>query len=384
MRRISRDAWLLVVLSLILVLMTVLAVISQTQELRQPPLSAGSNQPDGALALHLWLKELGYRVDADPQSHFQMPDRASVALLLQPTVTASDEELAQIDEWVRDGGVLILAGITPATVLVAEHFDFDLAFNPIAAGGLTGQLPVLNSPPQLDEVQGNFRSSWLAQESDYLVLFAERGSPVIVSTEVGEGLLIVSASAFPFSNKGLQASGNSQLALNVISAGGRPDLIWFDEWHHGLQAGAPAVSGPVDWLRQTPTGQALLYSVLVILAALALSGRSFGRPLVLQERRSRRPPVEYITAVANLSRRAGHRRAVLADYHYRLKRGLGYRYRLDPRLPDHEFVKRLATVDAAVDESTLTGLLARLNHPQPSEAQLVQLANEASEWIKET
>lgn len=384
MKRVSRDGWLLIALSLILILLTVLAVISQTQEFRNPPLSVTSNEPDGARAFRLWLEELGYQVNVDPQRTFQVPSQVSVALVLQPTVPASEQELARIEEWVRQGGVLVLAGLSPATVLIADHFDFDLSFDPLSSTELTGQIPLLNSPPQQDEVRGSFRSTWLAQEDDYLVLFADEGSPVVVSSEVEDGLLIFSASAYPFTNEGLREKGNSQLALNVISAGGPVDAIWFDEWHHGIQGGQPTVSGVVDWLRHTPAGRSLLYSALVILGALALSGRSFGRPLALQEHRHRRPPIEYITAVANLSRRARHRQALLADYQFRLKRGLGYRYRLDPRLPDNEFVQGLAKVDAAVDTDALFALLSRLNQPQPSEAQLVQLAKEASEWIKES
>jgi hypothetical protein len=384
MKRISRDAWLLAGLALILIVLTVLAVISQTQELKSPPLSADSTQVDGGRALRLWLETLGYHVAADTQRQFEIPEQAVIALLLQPTAPASESELAQMEAWLRQGGVLILAGITSTTLFIAEHFDFDLSFNPGSVAGVTGQSPLLTSPPQEDKVQSDFRTGWRSQENEFVVLFAEGDLPVVVSTEVGDGLLILSTSAFPFSNEGLSVPGNSQLALNVISAGGGPSLVWFDEWHHGLRAGSPAISGPLDWLRQTPAGRALLYSMLVILVALTLSGRSFGRPLTLPERRIRRRPIEYITAVANLSRRAGHRRAVLADYHFRLKRGLGHRYRLDPRLPDDEFVRRLVLVDAAVDADTLSGLLARLSQPQPSEAQLVQLAQEASQWIKES
>ncbi len=384
MRRIPRDAWLLAGLSGLLIGLTILAVISQTRELGSPPLSAGSDQPNGAHALRLWLEELGYEVAAETQEKFEIPERATIALMLRPTAPVTDSELALLEAWLRQGGVLVLAGITPTTMLIAEHFDFDLSFNPGSTAGLTGQSPLLTSPPQENEVQGDFRTSWLSQDDDFLVLLATGDSPVVVSAEVGDGLLIVSTSAFPFSNEGLREPGNGQLALNLISAGGGPGLVYFDEWHHGLQAGTSSISGPVDWIRQTPAGRALLYSVLVILVALALSGRAFGRPLTLPERRARRRPIEYITAVANLSRRAGHRQAVLADYRFRLKRGLGYRYRLDPRLPDDEFVNRLALVDAALDTDALSELLARLNQPQPSEAQLVQLAKEASQWIKES
>ena len=59
---------------------------------------------------------------------------------------------------------------------------------------------------------------------------------------------------------------------------------------------------------------------------------------------TRRSPLEFINAMANLHRRAGQRRAALRHYHDQLKRRLGRRYRLDPSLHDAEYVTRLFLV----------------------------------------
>jgi hypothetical protein len=98
---------------------------------------------------------------------------------------------------------------------------------------------------------------------------------------------------------------------------------------------------------------------------------------------TRRAPLEYISAIANLGRRAGHRRAVLQQYRQRLKRHLGQRYRLDPTLRDPEYVTRLAEYNPGLDAEALRRLLARLQRPNVNESEMIQLAAEVAAWIKE-
>jgi len=101
----------------------------------------------------------------------------------------------------------------------------------------------------------------------------------------------------------------------------------------------------------------------------------------LQQDTSRRAPLEYITALANLSRRAGHRTAVMQDYHHRLKKRVGHRYRLDPTLTDEEFLTQLADYHPNLDLAALRSLLQRLSAANISESDMVQLAAEVAEWL---
>jgi hypothetical protein len=122
----------------------------------------------------------------------------------------------------------------------------------------------------------------------------------------------------------------------------------------------------------------------VIFVALVLKGRRFGRPVPLAKDTARRAPLEYITAIANLKRRAGHRTAVLKQYHYWLKRNLGRRYRLSPILPDEEYLAHLVRLNPNLDIAALRTLLARLNRLQASESDITQLAAETADWLKES
>ena len=62
---------------------------------------------------------------------------------------------------------------------------------------------------------------------------------------------------------------------------------------------------------------------------------------------------------------------------------LGRRYRLDSALPDEEFVQRLTAFNPQRDYNTLAGLLARLQDPNLSENQLIQLAQAVHDQLHE-
>jgi hypothetical protein len=218
---------------------------------------------------------------------------------------------------------------------------------------------------------------------DFVTHLADEEGPIILSFEKGQGRVFLSATAFPFSNAGLKEAGNPAAILNLVSAARQPGLIWFDEWHHGLRSDGSQVIGPTEWLRYTPSGRSFLYLAGVIFIALLLRGRRFGRPTPLSQETSRRAPLEYITAIANLNRRARHRADVLRQYHHWLKRGLGQRYRLNPTLPDEEYLAQLGRFNPRIDLTALGNLLARLRQNQVSENELIRLADETAAWLEE-
>lgn len=385
MRRISRETLLAIGLFLLLALVTAFAAVQEGRRQageEAPPMSSLSTAPNGAQALWLWLEEVGYAVDNQVGAAFALPAEARLALLLEPTERVGDEEWTTIDDWVTRGGTLLLAGNGWGTMLAVRHYGFALSFLDEEAPPLTAQVPLWASPPLTVPVSARARA-WLEPErSDFVTHLAVGDRPVLVSLQQGAGRVVLSAAPFPLTNAGLKEDGNPVLALNLAAAAGRNGAIWFDEWHHGLR-GQRQVVGPQDWLRNTPLGQALLYAAGVVFVALLLQGRRFGRPLPLPRETARRSPLEYVTAMANLSRRAGHRRAVRQHYRQRLKRELGRRFRLNPALPDDEYVARIAAYNPHLDTAALRRLLRRLDEAQVGEGEMVQLVAEATHWLEE-
>jgi hypothetical protein len=378
----SRDSWLALGLITLLVLVTIAAAIQQTRSEQMPALSSLSSGPDGGRALWLWLDELGYEVAQEVTSTFQPPTEAGLILLLEPLTEITPEEWRLLDTWVEGGGTLILAGESFGMREAVSHYEFQLGYLMTSVSGLAPQTPLWVSPPGgTADLQA--QAYLVTDRQDYVTHIASADKPIILSFEQGQGRVILNAAPFPFSNAGLKKVGNPALILNIVSATKRPGLVWFDEWHHGLKTTETRVVGPGDWLRYTPAGHALLYVALVIFGAILLAGRHFGRPVPLPQDMARRSPLEYITAIANLNRRARQRAAVLDQYRHWLKRKLGQRYRLDPTLPDEEYLAQLNRFNPRLDMASLQSLLARLRQKRVNETELVRLADETATWLEE-
>jgi hypothetical protein len=388
LKPLSRDSWLAIGLFVALAAVMLL-VFARQQRTVAPPLSSSSNQADGARALWLWLEELGYTPSNHSGDRFNVPDEAKLLLLLEPTEFVHQSEWAVIDRWVEAGGLLIVAGDRYLLTSWADHYRFrrmDWRTQPVTPT-LYIQNPLFLSPPigKQPSFALEARGALTSTRDDFVVHAALNADPLIVSFVQGQGRVILSVTAYPFSNSALRAGeGAPELVLNLVSLAGPPGLVWFDEWHHGVrsQRASSAPVGIANWLRSTTAGRAILFALAVVFVALLLRGRNFGRPVPLPQQLARRTPLEYVTAIANLHRRAGHREAIMQDYHLRLKRELGRRYRLDPRLPDADFVAQLAVYNPNVDQGDLLDLLQSLAAPTVSEQELVLLAGDVADWLK--
>jgi hypothetical protein len=379
---LSRDAWLALGLLLILFLVIIAAAFLTPDATPLPPYSVESNAANGTRALSLWLDESGYRVDRSVGSSFAVPPGINTVLMLEPSEVVAEDEFSTLDEWIDEGGTLVLAGRENIGLYLMEHYEFEAyyVFDPFTEP-LTLESPLLTYPTATDLSHAQPGAFLTTERTDYVTHINSEFGPIMVSFKQGDGRVILSTASYPFSNAGLKEAGNPVLALNIINAGDG-DAIWFDEWHHGARgAGPEVISGPWAWMTRTAPGRAVLYSVVGIFVAIALAGRRFGRPVTLLKDRTRRAPLEYITALANMSRRAGHRRPVLDRYHHQLKSELGKRYRLSPALPDDEFAKKMGEFNPQLDATTLHNLLVRLHGPKVSETEMVTLAAEVAKIL---
>lgn len=390
MIRLSRDAWLAIGLVAVLIAVTVGAALltAQAEEV-PPPLASFSSAPDGARALQLWVEKLGYGIYDSPFRRYTIPPTMKLAFVLEPTETITEDEWEVLDEWVDEGGTLIMAGNQLYASFAARHYEFVLDYARTVT--LTAQTPLLAAPALTGSFSTPTRTYYTTERADFVSLVANESGPVIVTFQQGAGRVILSAAPSLLSNAGLKDAENGELVLNLIGLTGEVDgearWAWFDEWHHGirpeLMSGAASQRGPEAWLTRQPAGQAMLYIAAVLFFSLLLRGRRFGRPVPPASELHRRAPLEYITAIANLNRRAGLRSTVLGQYHQRLKRELGQRYRLDPTLPDDEYVQALAKFNPSLDADKLRALLAKLRKRAVNESELLQAAAETAEWLKE-
>lgn len=379
MKNLSRDTKLAIGILVTLVLVTTFAAVQQETKQQYPALSSLSSAPDGALALKLWIKELQYDVDEQVLTNFNPPKDASILLMLDPLLPA-EREMQAIDDWVESGGTLIAIGEQYDMYALVDHYQFSLNYLADQSSVPVSATPLLVSPSFVDLRNARVRLALQSDRDDVTVLVVYQGQPVVVSFEQGQGRVILGTTAESFTNAGLKKSGNPELVLNILALARTKGTLWFDEWHHGLRTG-DQILGPSEFLRQTPVGRSLLFIAFAVFIVFFIQGRGFGRPVPLPQEIKRRGALEHVTGIANLSRRAAHRSAVMMYYHQQIKRKLGQRYRLDPNMDDKEYVNALVGYNLSLDKDELFSLLSRLKRRDVSEAQMVHLATEASKWI---
>jgi len=379
MKNLPRDTKLAIGILLLLVAATALAAVQKQTGPEYPTLSSLSPAPDGALALKLWVKELQYNVDEQVLANFTAPENTSILFMLEPLFT-TESEMKSIDDWVEGGGTLIAIGERYGMYSVIDHYKFFFSYLPDSNGTPASGTPLMASPSAVDMKNAGVNIALGSERDDYVVLVAYKDQPVLVSFEQGNGRVILGTISGSFTNAGLKQTGNPELVLNVLALARNKGAVWFDEWHHGLQGGEQ-ILGPAEFLRFTPVGRSLLFVTFAVFIAFFMQGRGFGRPVPLPQDIKRRGALEHVTGVANLSRRAAHRPAVMLHYHQQIKRKLGQRYRLDPGMDDNEYVDALAGYNLSLDKDELLNLLKRLKRKDISETEMVHLAREASKWI---
>jgi hypothetical protein len=381
--RPRRDVLLTAGLLLLLVLITVGIGIFNPQTGQLPPLSSDSNAPDGTRALRLWLEELGYPLDNQPGETFTIPPNTKAVFILEPMLgyKLTKTDWKTLETWVQDGGVLLLASryiqmdINGSTMQV-DTLSVDSKIYPFSPAA-----PFFRSPPIQQPVNLSVMNLFKYTRSDILPLLTSSNGPSAIEVPHGKGRIILVADSDFLTNAGLKDSIHAALVLNLLSSLPSGSAIWIDEWHHGQRSATSTAAGPAAWLQYTPSGQALLFSAAVIFVALILAGRRFGRPVPLPRDQVRRAPLEHVTALANLNRRAGHNRALMQSYRTSLKRAYGQRYRLDSSLPDDLYVAQLARYNPALDAPALLDLLQRLNRQAYTESEIIHLAHTAATWI---
>jgi hypothetical protein len=257
------------------------------------PITGSSHDPSatGLRAAYLLLEELGYPVKRSRRRPGSGTGTA-VFWALQPTTAGHDAVL--LEEWVRDGGVLVLAD---------------------AAGELSRalQLPIKveqrESQPSVqgaaaEDVRRIFpgwsRVRWTGPAGDVWATIGDE--PLVSFHPLGRGEVCVVHRPDCFANDSLKAADQKgadngillcRLADEVQRR--RPGRMVFDDYFHGLRDRPDFV----DLLLRPPTLWVTLQALLLLLFLLWQQGPRFGtaRPQPAVRRRSKE---EYLDAMAEL------------------------------------------------------------------------------------
>jgi hypothetical protein len=343
----SRGEWIILAAAL-----AVIAVVSvmlgnrdaeDDREARPNP-SSYNARGGGSMGLYLWLQALGIRVRRweQPFQELCLCQDATVLLVIGPRVVPIEEgELKSLEEWVGQGGVLVLADNTvgtpvPGIWVGAPVLKFGL--RPTLGASPSGSLWPTFPSRYIDGVgtiqpRGPVRFQRQVPEG-WAPLFADAAGDWLAIRRLGRGTIIAVSDPGLFSNARLEVAGHARLILNIVQAHAGKGMVLVDEFHHGH-----GYQGAFSrYLKGTAVPWVLIQAALAFLAFLVARGTRFGAPVPPPEA-ARASSLEYVSALGDLYQRAGARglaaEALAGSVRRNLAASLGVRH--------GEEVARLAT-----------------------------------------
>lgn len=320
------------------------------------PYSPSSTAPTGAKALDLLLGRLGD--DVKTSGPLPAPSRA-VALLLYDQL--DDAARAQVTNWVRRGGTLVVADPSSPLEDASTAFgspDQVEAANPVLAAACRAPWVkgVAHVAPEGDPV--------LEVPSGGYPCFAQAGSAFAIDSRVGAGAVVSLGGADMWSNSGLADDDNAQLAADLLAPGTGYRLAWLT---------TPWVAGGNQTLWSLVPGRVKLFMAGLAIAALTAClwrGRRLGRP-VPEEPLVPIPGSELVLATGRLlarNRRCDEAATLMrADLTARLRARLGQGERTE--------AATLASVVAVHSGLSSDEVMAALTGPVPeNEEELLAVA----------
>lgn len=379
--RISRDLIVVVFLFVVLGVLAFAAASIRGEPNDQPDYVSYSTHTAGSLgtlALQRWLEALGHSTTRIESSSFNVPSDAQVLFIFRPGAYTESRDADAVMTWVARGNTLIVVdandyrSANPLTraLKLGDPQVFD-----VFVESATIDQPILGTLS--DTAQVKARHGLTLDRSDYVPYLSAQNSPLLVSFNQGKGKIWLSSTPYIFTNDGLRDETNAALVGAMLSGAPRTSRIAFDEYHLGFRQAVSNEQTLQSLIYAMPWGWAILYALVVVFAFIIINGQRFGRAQPLPQSIARRSPAEYVISLAQLYRRAGKLSIVQHHYYQHLKRRLGRPHRINPDLPNDEFVDALARQDDRIDHETLAKTLHAFDQKQVNESGLVKLVNQA-------
>jgi len=307
-----RREW--IVLAVLVVVMTGVSALlggrdaEDAREDRANP-STYNAKGSGTKGLYLWLQEVGLPVRRWERPPIDLPAQATVLLILGPRIPFEEQEAKALEEWIRGGGVLLLADDTvggPVPGVWAGALAFRFGLQP-RTGGKPGTLRPAFPSSYAGGVESIQPTGWVRfqrqRPEGWAPLFADGAGDILAIKRLGKGTIIALSDPGMFSNARLEIAGHAPLALNITQDHVRSGVILVDEYHHGYGHDSPFFR----YLKGSAVPWILAQGVLAFLAFVVARGTRFGPPVPAGEP-PRSSSLEYVGALGDLYRRAGARR----------------------------------------------------------------------------
>lgn len=250
------------------------------------------------------------------------PD-ADTLVLLGPSRYPDRAQWETLHDWVSQGRSLVFAAKWQDPAVSLGPFGIEVVPDVDLTGEGGEPVPeteVRETPPsnlatELASGVFDWRTSGRveAASAEAVVEVSWNGTPQVVWQPVGDGVVVVAATDFVFSNLSLTKSDNGVLAFRILESASPTGPVYFDEELN--ESGAPRVVG---LLLEPPLRLPTLQLLIVTLLFCWMVSRRFG-PVVTRQAARRRSLVEHAEALGSLHYRAGTTAPLLTAYleHFR-------------------------------------------------------------------
>ncbi|MDO8585699.1 MAG: DUF4350 domain-containing protein [Armatimonadota bacterium] len=375
--KLSRDAWLVLVLFLLFSAVTFVSLRNtpQSQEPeKRPHYTSYSSKRSGTKAFFTLLKRLGYRPERAVDDPDSVPPAAGLLIVEKPT-RGYPSFRGRLGRWLRSGGcaIVFLGGEESFQGLGIEASKraggrkaFRLRVEPAYAAGVR----------RLDLRSGDR----LYAEQGWSVIAGDSQGVIAAEKPIGKGRIIVVSDPWIASNSEIGKSDNAVFLVNLISARvNKGEAVVFDEYSQGYAVPkTPLGVLPHAWKF------ALVQIALAALLAVYSAGRRFGSVNAAVEGRSRRPAHEYVQAMGRLYRKADAGRAAFEIIYDAFWADLCVRLSIPADSSDRDAIAATEGMTGA-DSTDLLHLIERRRGDEPiSQSELVRLAGTICSLRKET
>ena len=329
----STDKKIVLASIFFLVLLTALSLLFAPgrQDSSQGFPSSYSTDADGAKAAYMLLGEMGYRVErwANPPEDLPKFSKNTLLIIAGPLIPSSNEEDAQLKQFVAGGGRLLITGMTGAAMIEAKGVEPALAPHD-EWQTFTAEVPsplTLHAP----EISMEAAARWVQLGREQLRFYGSEQGATVTKMRVGEGEIIWWGADSPLTNYGITKASNLALFLNCAGSPAATRVLW-DEYFHGVRPGL------WHYLSHTPLPWALLQLLTLAAFVVITYARRSGavRPL---RRKSRLSPLEFIETVGALYQLKGAAAGALEIAYSRFRFLLARRLGIPSTTPTAELVR---------------------------------------------
>ena len=333
--------------------------------------------------LYRTLRKLKFRVTEISAIYPAHLDRYDVLFLQDLNKTPTETEIHGIQDFVRTGGTLIVAGDKAILNGLLNAYGLKLR-------GLSKKLEfsrrIPDNPffPQHPVNEMRTRTDFAIEtvERDVVRLYGSENDAVVVTLRDGQGRVFFMASSYLFHRDGLRYDGNSTFLYNLMSTLPRNARIGLAEERY-YTVDSKSLNPFTALVFGTTFGLGAVYICLTLFIFLVLRGRRFGKPLDVHER-NRRLSSEYVHAMTALYQKGNTRTEILKHIRERFKADLGSRWRVNPTLETSAFYEELVQHGAIDEDGELADLLTDLEPSSNiSERQLLGLAKRVEVYCED-